>query len=98
MSFSHPNSRVSPFWPTALSGDIADILAPATGSTQTGLDVYDPAMEEELNMMLEDSLSGEQQEPFGFTGASTSTDTSSSTYSDAKAALYRWAQQQELQQ
>lgn len=98
ISFSHPNSRVTLFWPTTnVSGDIADILDPSVDSPQTGLDVYDPAMEEELNMLLQDSLSGDQQEAFGFTWGSTSSDSAPSASTNSKAELYNLIQQHELQ-
>ncbi len=71
-----------------MSGSIADILTGEADDTSfSGLDVYDPAFEEDLNSMSEDVLSGTAEEPYGFAATGqTSTDTSSS--GNAKSQLY----------
>lgn len=75
------------------------LLDDTLNTPSSGLDVYDPAMEKELNTLIDSSMSGAtSDEPFGFTtGTQSSSDTSSPTDKDSKAAIYNWVQEQELQ-
>lgn len=63
---SQPATWSDPFWPNnQISGDIADILSGDTMNTElSGLDVYDPAFEEDLNEFSDPSLSGSEDEDF----------------------------------
>ncbi len=89
------------FWPNQQqSTDLADMLLDDSLDTpSSGLDVYDPAMEKELNTLIDSSMSGAtSNEPFGFTtGTQSASDTSLSTDKDSKAELYNLIKQHELQ-
>jgi len=76
--WSQTATRGDPFWPSTaqLSGDIADILSDDAVETEfSGLDVYDPAFEEDLNTITDSSLSGDE----GIYGFSTSGEVTSDT-------------------
>lgn len=50
-----------PFWPQATTGDIADIFPADVVDTQSsGLDVYDPAFEQDLNQFTDPSATGQE--------------------------------------
>ena len=86
-----------PFRPNKqISGDIADILSgDALDPELSGLDVYDPAFEEDLNAFSNLSLSG-SEEDYGFT-ATGQTDTETSSDADSKSSLLDLIKQRELQ-
>ena len=97
---SQPATWGDPFRPSKQnSGDIADMLSGDVSDTETsGLDVYDPALEQDLNTITDTSLSGDTVD-YGFTttGQTTSdTQTSSSTIS--KSDLLNEIKKRELQQ
>lgn len=75
------------------------LLDDSLDTSSSGLDVYDPAMEKELNTLIDSSMSGAtSNEPFGFTtGTQSASDTSLSTDKDSKAELYNLIKQHELQ-
>ena len=61
--WSQPATWIDPFWPSdQISGDIADILDDTTNTEFSGLDVYDPAFEEDLNNIVNSSLSGNEED------------------------------------
>lgn len=96
---SQPSTWVDPFWPhQQISGDIADILDDTTGTELSGLDVYDPMFEEDLNAISDDSLSGTTEEGFGFVSdEQTPSDVQTSTDTDSKSSLLNLIKQRELQ-
>lgn len=54
-----------PFWPSQGSGAIADMFSGATIDAElSGLDVYDPAFEQDLNSVTDTSVSGTIEEDF----------------------------------
>ena len=60
---SQLDTWTNPFWLNKqVSGDIADILTEdiLTGEQSSGLDVYDPALEADLNTVVDSSLSGSE--------------------------------------
>lgn len=79
--WSQPSTWTNPFWSHQTSGDIADIFPDTTVDTGlSGLDVYDPALKQDLNTITDSSFSGSTGGDFWFTtdGQNTSgTDTSS---------------------
>lgn len=92
---SQPATRSDPFRPgSTSSGDIADILSEEElDAEMSGLDVYDPAFEQEFNELSDDSLSNE--EDFGFTADWQTTDaTASGTAS--KSELLNLIKEREL--
>lgn len=100
---SQPATWTVPFWSHAsLSGDINDMLSDdSLESELSGLDVYDPALEAELNAFTDPTLSGNVDEDFGFTTTGethNSADASSSdvTSSTSKAQLLNLIKQREL--
>lgn len=90
--WSQPASWCDPFWPDKqFSGDIADIFSgDAADAGTSGLDVYDPAFEQDFNATPDSSLSG-ADETFWFTAdGQTSSDTTS------KIQLLKMIKQREL--
>ena len=89
---SQPATWTEPFWSThQLSGDIADILSDGIINTvntwTTGLDVYDPALEQDLNTITDTSLSGTSGQDFWFTTDGQTTGATTSSGSTSKSAL-----------
>ena len=89
---SQPATWTEPFWSThQLSGDIADILSGDIVNTvdtwTTGLDVYDPALEQDLNTVTDTSLSGASGQDFWFTTDGQTTGATTSSWSTSKSAL-----------
>ena len=64
LHWSQPDTWVAPFWTNQqISGDIADMFSDDVVDTWvSGLDVYDPAFEEDLNAIADGS-----EEDFWFT-------------------------------
>lgn len=61
---SQPATRADPFWPDTqkTTGDIADILSEDSLDAEfSGMDVYDPAFEDELNDLPESSFTDEDE-------------------------------------
>lgn len=62
ITWSQPATWIDPFWPSnQTSGDIADILDETT-TESSGLDVYDPAFEQDLNNIVDTLLSGDEED------------------------------------
>jgi len=87
LHWSQPANRADSFWPNnALSGvvadttssDIADMFS-GEDVPVSGLDVYDPAFEQDMNTITDSLLSGTSEEPFWFvaSGANTPAETTS---------------------
>jgi hypothetical protein len=57
---SQPATWSDPFWSSKqISGDIADMFSKdTTDAESSGLDVYDPTFEQDLNQLSDGSLSG----------------------------------------
>jgi len=94
---SQPATWADPFWPNSqISGDIADILSDDTTNAElSGLDVYDPSFEEDLNAISDDSFSGTTEEGFGFTS---DTETGETPDTTSKSELLNLIKQRELAQ
>ena len=83
LRWSESASWTDVLWPTnQTSDDISDILADDT--SMSGLDVYDPAFEDELNEFSESSLSGE--EDFWFTTETTTTSETHNSSEDSSSS------------
>ncbi len=68
-----------------------------TGTELSGLDVYDPMFEEDLNTISDDSLSGTTEDDFGFVAdEQTTSDVETSTDTDSKSSLLNLIKQREL--
>ena len=95
--FSQPATWSAPFWPTTqISGDIADILSgDALDAEMSGLDVYDPAFEDEFNTLPETWLSWEE-EWFWFTTDGQTSDTQESADDASQSELFNLIKQHEL--
>ena len=97
---SQPATWTDPFWTNKqISGDIAGILSTSGDNLSTdssGLDAYDPALEQDLNTITDTSLSGDEKD-YGFvtSGQITST-TGVSSGTTSKAALLNVIKQREL--
>jgi len=63
--WSQPATWGDPFWSHQNSGNIADMFLDSTVDAQlSGLDVYDPALEEDLNTITDTSLYDSTGEDF----------------------------------
>jgi hypothetical protein len=95
---SQLSTWVDPFWPIPQqnTGDIIDELSDDSLDAElSGLDVYDPAFEQELNDITNDILTGD--EDFGFTtDGQNITGTHESADTSSKSELLRLIQQREL--
>lgn len=95
---SQPATRADPFWPDTqkTTGDIADILSgDALDAEMSGLDVYDPAFEDEFNTLPETWLSWEE-EWFWFTTDGQTSDTQESADDASQSELLNLIKQHEL--
>jgi len=87
--WSQPATWSDPFWQnTQISGDIADMLSGDIVDAQTsGLDVYDPAFEEDLNSFTDTSSTTEDY--WFTTSGQITSDTPSSSGTISKAEMLR---------
>ncbi len=93
---SEPATWVDPFRQNnQISGNIADLLTwDAMDAELSGLDVYDPAFEEDLNTFTDESGTTED---YGFTTTGqTATDTSASSGSTSQSELLNLIKAREL--
>lgn len=94
---SQPATWADPFRPNnQASGDIADIFSDDTMDSQlSGLDVYDPIFEKDLNEFTDGS--GTTEEDFWFTAdGQTPSDTHESADNTSKSDLLKRIKQHEL--
>lgn len=95
---SQPATWGDPFRPgRQTTGDISDLLTWDEATTESsGLDVYDPQMEQDLNTFTDWSLSGTETD-YGFTtGWQAASDTGDSSDSASKSDLLNLIKQKEL--
>ena len=96
--WSQPTTWTNPFWPNKnASGTISDIFTwDQIDSETSGLDVFDPAFEQEFNDSTTGSLSGTEEDFWFTTGEQKNTD--AQTWSDAtsKSELLNLIKQREL--
>lgn len=85
------------FWPAKSSNDDSDTLSgTVTDSSNSGLDVYDPALEEDLNEFADDTYSWTSESDYGFTTEAQVSATGSTSGTDAQSTLLDLIKQREL--